>query len=322
MSTTRDSRPSAIALIGPTASGKTDLSMVIAETRDVEIISTDSALVYRDMTIGTAKPSMETLASVPHHLIDIVTPLESYSAAQYRTDAIRLMGEIASRGKTPLLVGGTMLYYHVLTTGLDDLPEADPTVRAAIDIEAAERGWPALHAELETVDPITAARLSPNDSQRIQRALEIFHLTRQPMSALLAKQGGANGRPDGQDDLPCRLTTIALTADDRSLLHQRIADRFEAMLEAGLIDEVIALRRAYPTLTLEMPSMRCVGYRQVWQYLEGQGGLDDLRKRGKAATRQLCKRQLTWLRSMNLDHRIDAFGTDIVAKIQAILASL
>jgi tRNA dimethylallyltransferase len=263
------------------------------------------------MDIGTAKPTREELASVPHHLIDIIDPLESYSAAQFVTDAERLIGEIRARGRTPLIVGGTMLYYKALTQGLNDLPQADATVRAELDALAAERGWPALHAMLAEVDPITAARLAPNDAQRIQRALEIHRLSGQPMSALLARQADARTFTGAAD---ARYRVIALEPSDRAVLHARIADRYDAMLKGGLIEEVERLR-ARGDLHLGLPSIRCVGYRQVWEYLDGDCDFATMRERGIAATRQLCKRQLTWLRSTPERIGIDCLAPDYVARV-------
>ena len=282
--------PPAILLMGPTASGKTALALALARHIPVEIISVDSALVYRGMDIGAAKPSAAEQAQVPHHLIDIIDPPHAYSAAQFTQDARQLMAEITARGRVPLLAGGTMLYFKALQDGLSDLPAANPAVRAELDQLAAERGWPALHAELARIDPATAARLAPNDAQRIQRALEIHRLTGQPMSALIAE------RP--HDPLPWRLLKIALLPSERSVLHQRIATRFTQMLDAGLLDEVRALRAAWPELHLGLPSMRCVGYRQAWHYLDGDIDRQQLIDQGIAATRQLAKRQLTWLRGM------------------------
>ena len=279
--------PPAIFLMGPTASGKTALAVKLAEHFPLEIISVDSALVYRDMSIGTAKPDTATLARAPHHLLDICSPTEAYSAAAFCADAQRLMADITARGKVPLLVGGTMLYFRALLQGLDDLPRADPVLRKKLEREAASRGWPALHAELAQIDPITAARLSPNDAQRIGRALEIFRLAGKPMSALLDK---------AQTALPYRVLQLALIPSDRAVLHQRIAARFDAMLAEGLLDEVDTLRKTY-ALTADLPAMRAVGYRQAWAYLVGEIDLNGLREQGIAATRQLAKRQLTWLRS-------------------------
>lgn len=281
--------PPAIAILGPTASGKSALAMWLAERLSVEIISVDSAQVYRQMDIGTAKPSAAEQRAVPHHLLDLIDPTEAYSAAQFHDDARRLLGEISARGRIPLLVGGTMLYFKALREGLSDLPKADESVRAAIEAEAQEHGWPALHAELARVDPATAARLAPHDAQRIQRALEIYRVSGQPMSALLGDRSAA--------PLPCRLIEIALVPSDRAALHIRIAQRFDAMLEAGLVGELEELRRRYP-LHAALPSMRCVGYRQAWAHLEGEYDADELRERGVYATRQLAKRQLTWLRAM------------------------
>ena len=257
----------------------------------------DSALVYRGMDIGTAKPGAELRASVPHHLIDIVDPDQTYSAGRWRADAIQAVEGILQRNGIPLLVGGTMLYYRALAAGLDELPQADAAVRAALDAEAARHGWPALHAELEKVDPKTAERIAPNDAQRIQRALEVWRVTGRPLSEL---QGVA------KEDLPFELKGIALIPD-RGLLHERIALRFDAMLRLGLVDEVKALRKKY-RLNAALPSMRAVGYRQVWEYLENKVDKTAMRERAIAATRQLAKRQLTWLRSFPDLLRLDAGG--------------
>ena len=300
-------------LLGPTASGKTAAALAFAARAPVEIVSVDSALVYREMDIGTAKPSAEERAVAPHHLIDIVDPVDAYSAADFRADALRLVGEIVARGNVPLLVGGTMLYYKALTQGLNDLPAADPDVRATLDADAAREGWPALHARLYAVDPVTARRLAPNDSQRIQRALEVFMLTGQPMSALLAA-------PTRDDDAArlYRFVPIALEPSDRSVLHARIAARFDAMLAAGFVDEVKRLR-ARGDLHPGLPSMRCVGYRQAWEYLDGETDYDTMRDKGVFATRQLCKRQLTWLRGMSERVVVDCCGADAtLLALQAI----
>ncbi|RBA23287.1 tRNA (adenosine(37)-N6)-dimethylallyltransferase MiaA [Herminiimonas fonticola] len=300
-------KPLVVSIMGPTASGKTAAALAIAERIPSEIISVDSALVYREMNIGTAKPTDDERASVPHHLIDILDPLESYSVMQFREDALRLSAEIIARGKLPLLVGGTMLYFKGLKDGLDALPQADTALRAELDAEAALIGSPAMHAKLAKLDPITAARLKPNDSQRIQRALEIIALTGQPMSALLAQAP--------KSELPFNLLPIALEPSDRSVLHARIATRFDAMLQdGGLINEVKALR-ARGDLHLGLPSMRCVGYRQSWEYLDGDYGLAELREKGIVATRQLAKRQLTWLRSMPDRHVIDCLAPDTPSSI-------
>ena len=306
-------KPLAVALLGPTASGKTATALAIARAHPCEIISVDSALVYRGMNIGTAKPSPAEQAAVPHHLIDIIDPAAAYSAMQFRQSALTLIAEISARGKLPLLVGGTMLYIKALRDGLDVLPEADPRLRTALDAEAALHGAAALHARLASVDPITAARLAPNDSQRVQRALEIFALTGQPMSRLLAQAAPVT--------LPFDLLTIGLEPSDRSVLHQRIAHRFDAMLRTdapNLIDEVATLR-ARGDLHTGLPSMRCVGYRQTWDYLDGLIDRPTLRERGIAATRQLAKRQLTWLRSMPQRHVLDCLAPDLAAQALALI---
>jgi tRNA dimethylallyltransferase len=291
--------------MGPTASGKTAAALAIAKVRPAEIISVDSALVYREMDIGTAKPSAEELASVPHHLIDIIDPTESYSVAQFREDTIRLVAEISARGKLPLLVGGTMMYFKGLTDGLDDLPVADPALRVRLDAEAARIGWPGMHDKLRVLDPETAARLAPNDAQRINRALEIIELSGKPMSALLS------GR--SKLDLPFELLSFALEPSDRAVLHARIATRFDQMLgtddDTGIVAEVARLR-ARGDLHTGLPSMRCVGYRQTWDYLDGNIDRAALRETGIIATRQLAKRQLTWLRSMPDRVVIDCLGAD------------
>jgi len=301
-------KPLAIAIMGPTASGKTAAALHIAQHLPCEIISVDSALVYRGMDIGSAKPSHEERAAVPHHLIDILDPTESYSVMQFREDALRLVAEIQARGKVPLLVGGTMLYFKGLRDGLDALPQADPALRAELDAEIALHGAPALHARLATLDPITAARLKPNDTQRLQRAMEIIALTGQPMSALLSKAAKV--------ELPFDLLSFALEPSDRSVLHQRIVDRFDQMLNArpGLLEEVKTLR-ARGDLHTGLPSMRCVGYRQAWEYLDGEGDLPAMREKGIIATRQLAKRQLTWLRSMDDRISIDCLASDAAEQV-------
>ena len=282
--------PRWLALSGPTASGKTAAALAIAQRWPVEIVSVDSALVYRGMDIGTAKPSAAEQAAVPHHLIDIRDPLQSYSAAEFVKDAQALLHAIHARGRIALLAGGTMLYLKALFDGLDDLPPADPAVRAAVAAEAQSKGWPAMHAELGTVDPVVAARLSPNDAQRISRALEVFRATGRPLSAWQ--------RGQARTDWPMSSgALISLEPTDRAWLHARIAQRFDAMLDAGFLDEVRALR-ARGDLTPELPSMRCVGYRQAWEALDS-GDLSGLRDKGIFATRQLAKRQLTWLRGMD-----------------------
>jgi tRNA dimethylallyltransferase len=276
----------ALVLLGPTASGKSSLAADLAARLPVEIVSMDSAQVYRGMDIGTAKPSREERSRVPHHLIDVVDPDHAYSSGRWRSDAICAAADILGRKRVPLFVGGTMLYYRALVGGLDALPPGNAEIREKIDEQAALRGWPALHAELAQVDPRSAQRIAPNDSQRIQRALEVRRLTGKPLSAL---QGAA------KSELPFRIKAFALVPRDRAELHRRIAARFAGMLQAGLIDEVKTLRRKY-RLTAAMPSMRAVGYRQVWQYLEREIDAAALTEHAVAATRQLAKRQLTWLR--------------------------
>jgi tRNA dimethylallyltransferase len=292
MATPSTEFPSCLALAGPTASGKTAAALAIASVLPVEIISVDSALVYRGMDVGTAKPSAQELAAVPHHLIDIRDPLQAYSAAEFVRDATQLVHDIHARGRHPLLVGGTMLYFKALFDGIDDMPPADATVREQIEAQARTQGWSALHAELQRVDPVTAARLPPTDSQRIQRALEVFRLTGRPLSSFHTRSD------DAQPSAAARATTlISLEPADRAWLHARIAQRFDAMLTAGLLDEVQRLR-ARGDLQADLPSMRCVGYRQAWEALDGIFPMHELRERGIAATRQLAKRQITWLRSM------------------------
>ena len=290
--------PDYIAIAGPTASGKTAAALAIAQRWPAEIISVDSALVYRGMNIGTAKPTATELAAVPHHLIDIRDPLNAYSAAEFAADANRLIKDISVRGRLPLLVGGTMLYFKALFEGLDDMPKADPAVRAAIALDACSKGWPALHTELALIDPLTAARLEPGDSQRIARALEVFRVSGQPISFFqqrIATKNIAENADSSGSESHSRL--ISLEPVERSWLHGRIADRFNAMLAAGLLDEVASLR-ARGDLHPDLPSMRCVGYRQAWEVLDGTSPMNELRDKGVFATRQLAKRQLTWLRSM------------------------
>jgi len=280
----------AVLLMGPTASGKSAVALELAARLPVEIVSVDSAQVYRGMDIGTAKPDGETRARVRHHLLDLIDPDQAYSAARFRIDALAAIADIRARGRVPLLVGGTMLYFKALREGLSDLPPANAAVRARLDTRAAGEGWRALHAELARLDPATAARLDPTDSQRIQRALEVYELSGRPISALQ----GARQKPAEAGFL-----SLALIPHDRAELHRRIANRFDAMLAGGLVDELSGLRRRF-RLDPSMPSMRCVGYRQAWQFIDGVGDRDELRARGAAATRQLARRQLTWLvRSRN-----------------------
>lgn len=279
----------AILLMGPTAAGKSALALALAEKLDGEIVSVDSAQVFRGMDIGTAKPDAATRVRARHHLIDLIEPTEVYSAARFRTDALAAIANIRARGRTPIVCGGTMLYFKALAEGLSALPSADPKVRAEIDARGAREGWPALHAELSRVDPDTAARLEPMDAQRIQRALEVWRITGVPLSKLLHR------RTQGEALLEPAIR-IALVPSDRARLHRAIAERFDAMLARGLVGELRELRRRY-ALTPQLPSMRCVGYRQAWSYIDGDINADELRVSGIAATRQLAKRQFTWLRA-------------------------
>ena len=278
----------AYALLGPTASGKSRLALELAANYPIEIVSIDSAQVYRGMDIGTAKPTPEERGAVPHHLIDLLDPTEAYSAGRFRDDALRAIAEIHSRDRIPLLAGGTMLYYRALAVGMDDLPPADPRIRKQIDADAADKGWPAMHAELAKLDPRSAARLKPADAQRIQRALEVHRATGKPISEF-------QNRP--KPGLPFELRAFSIIPEDRAELHRRIAERFDAMLKAGLVEELAALRKRFQ-LHPDLPSMRCVGYRQAWSFLEAKTDAKELRESGIAATRQLAKRQLTWLRSL------------------------
>jgi tRNA dimethylallyltransferase len=307
--------PRWLGLAGPTASGKTALALALARRWPVEIVSVDSALVYRGMDIGTAKPSPAERAAAPHHLLDVIDPAQSYSAAQFVADARRLVAEIRARGRWPLLVGGTMMYFKALVDGIDEMPPAAPAIRAAIDAEAALLGWPAMHAKLAEVDPVTAARLKPNDSQRIQRALEVWRASGTPLSALHQRARRDAPPRDG--------ALLALEPASRAWLHARIAQRFDAMLDAGFLDEVRRLR-ADPSLDLDLPSMRCVGYRQAWEALDASDPPDvaDLRERGIAATRQLAKRQITWLRSMGHRHVVEADADDVEQRLAALAESL
>lgn len=303
--------PPAILLMGPTASGKTAVAMALADRFPVELISVDSAQVFCDMDVGTAKPDRATLARYPHRLIDLISPEESYSAARFRSDALASMAEITAAGKVPLLVGGTMLYFRALLLGLADLPQADAALRAAIDAEAAAKGWPAMHAKLALFDPLTAARLQPTDSQRLQRALEICRLSGRPMSALLAESE--------QQTPPYDFLSIGLLPADRAALHARIARRFDEMLLAGLDDEVRRLRQKY-SLHLNLPSMRCVGYRQTWEAQEGLIPRTEWRDRGIFATRQLAKRQITWLTNSFTAENFDCLRSDLADAIASRVA--
>jgi len=304
--------PKAFAVLGPTAGGKTGLALRLAQRFPLEIISLDSALVYRGMDIGTAKPTAEELASVPHHLIDIISPLQSYSAAEFAADCLRLCGEISARGRMPLIVGGTMMYFHALVNGLNDLPQADAGVRAQLQAQKAEQGVEGLYRRLCEVDAATAARLKPGDTQRIERALEVFLLTGRPLSDHLAVQTAYR--------VPLRLHTLVLFPQRRELLHDAIARRFRLMLEQGFLEEVGRLKAEYPSLTAEHNSMRCVGYRQAWDYLDGACAYDAFVDAGIAATRQLAKRQLTWLRKTEADTLLDPYdGTDVFQTASAAL---
>jgi tRNA dimethylallyltransferase len=296
------SRCAYLCLAGPTASGKTAAALAIAWVLPVEIVSVDSALVYRGMDIGTAKPSAQERAQVPHHLIDIIEPTQTYSAAQFVADATRLIEDIRARGRVPLLVGGTMLYFKALFDGLDAMPASDPAVRAALDAEAARVGWPAMHAELARIDPVSAERLPPGDAQRIQRALEVWRVSGRPLSSF------HRDKPRGESP-----TLLSLEPQDRAWLHQRITQRFDAMLAAGLVDEVKRLRER-GDLDPGLPAMRCVGYRQAWEAL-ASNDLAGLRDKGIAATRQLAKRQLTWLRSMAHREVIACDAQDAIARV-------
>ena len=307
----------AIALVGPTASGKTAAALALAQALaahgGAEIISMDSALVYRGMDIGTAKPSAAEQAAVPHHLIDILDPLQHYSAADFARDAARLIADIRARGRTPLIVGGTLLYFKALTEGLHDMPPTDPQVRADIRQSAAALGWPALHARLQVLDPATAQRLAPNDGQRIGRALEVWTMTGRPLSAFHQHAGGSTS--------PLAIPVISLEPADRGWLHERIARRFDAMLAAGFLEEVRGLRER-GDLHPELPSMRCVGYRQAWQGLDEGWPETDIRDRGIFATRQLAKRQLTWLRSLPQRHLVTAEAPDAIRQVLLTAQSL
>lgn len=283
----KQNKPLALFLMGPTASGKTDLAIALRQELPVEVISVDSALIYKGMDIGTAKPSKAELALAPHRLIDILDPAESYSAMNFHSDALREMADITSQGKIPLLVGGTMLYYKALLEGLSPLPSADPTIRAEIEARAEQHGWAVLHQELVKIDPVAGARINPNDSQRINRALEVFYITGKTMTELTAQQG---------ETLPYNILQFAIAPQDRAVLHQRIEQRFHKMIDLGFEEEVkrLFLRE---DLHINLPSIRCVGYRQMWEYLQGDISLDEAIFKGICATRQLAKRQITWLRS-------------------------
>ena len=298
----------ALFLLGPTASGKSAVALHLARRFPVEIVSVDSAQVYRGMDVGTAKPSLAERALVPHHLVDIIEPTEAYSAGRFRADALRLAAEIHARGRIPLFAGGTMLYYRALTRGLADLPAANPEIRARIEARAALETWPSLHMQLARVDPLSAARIEPTDAQRIQRALEVFEIAGATLSELQAVRS--------EEALPFEALTVSLEPSERAALHRRIEERFRAMLEAGLVDEVKGLKGRY-RLDADMPSMRAVGYRQVWETLEGKKPEGTLASRGVAATRQLAKRQLTWLRATPHAERFDCLRPDLAQAVEA-----
>lgn len=304
-------KPLAIFLMGPTASGKTDLAIALRQQLPVGVISVDSALIYKGMDIGTAKPSKAELALAPHRLIDILDPAESYSAMNFREDALREMAEITASGRIPLLVGGTMLYYKALIEGLSPLPSADPTIRAEIEARANEIGWNGLHAELLKIDPVAGNRINPNDSQRINRALEVFYITGKTMTELTAQQG---------EGLPYDLLQFAIAPTERAVLHQRIEQRFHKMIELGFEDEVKRLF-SREDLHIDLPSIRCVGYRQMWEYLQGDISLDEAIFKGICATRQLAKRQITWLRGWNGElHWLDSLDPEgAKAKAMALI---
>ena len=302
--------PLAVFLMGPTASGKTGVAVELVQQLPLEIISVDSALVYRGMDIGTAKPDAGTLRTAPHRLIDIRDPAQSYSAAEFRADALREMEDIRRHGRIPLLVGGTTLYFRALEQGLSALPGADPGVRAELEAQARDQGWAAMHARLAEVDPAAAARIHPNDPQRIQRALEVYTLTGSSLSELCA--AGREGPPAN------RFLKIILAPQERALLHARIRQRFESMLEQGFLDEVRGLR-ARGDLHGDLPSMRAVGYRQAWDYLDGKLSAEEWVERAVIATRQFAKRQMTWLRSETDSHWVDPLGGQPLKKVRALI---
>lgn len=315
--------PPAIFLMGPTAAGKTDLAIELTKVLPCELISVDSALVYRGMDIGTAKPSKALLEKYPHRLIDILDPGQSYSAADFRTDALQAMGEITARGKIPLLVGGTMLYFKALLEGLADMPAADAEIRAQIEAQAASQGWQALHDELASVDPVSAARIHPNDPQRLVRALEVFRVSGISMTAHREQQSAqsAQASASGRHQLPYTVANLAIAPTDRKVLHDRIAVRFRQMLDEGFVEEVVALR-SRGDLHSNLPSIRAVGYRQVWDHLDGKLTRDEMQERGIIATRQLAKRQFTWLRSWQNLHWLDSLASDNLSRALKYLGSV
>lgn len=309
--------------MGPTASGKTDLAMELCKVLPCELISVDSALVYRGMDIGTAKPSRAQLAEFPHRLVDILDPAESYSAADFRADALSAMAEITARGKIPLLVGGTMLYFKALLDGLADMPAADAGVRAELEAQAAAHGWQALHDQLAAVDPVSAARIHPNDPQRLVRALEVYRVSGLSMTAHREQQSAqtTDAAASGRPQLPYTVANLAIAPADRKVLHGRIASRFSTMLDQGFLDEVLALR-SRGDLHAGLPSIRAVGYRQVWDHLDGKLTWAEMQERGIIATRQLAKRQFTWLRSWDDLHWLDSLASDNLPRALKYLGSV
>lgn len=299
-------KPLALALMGPTASGKTNIAMGLADQYPVSIISVDSSLVYKGMDIGAAKPDKEMLRRYPHYLVDIREPNEPYSAANFREDALEVIEKVIAQGRIPLLVGGTMLYFKVLLDGMAELPAANEKVRQEIVEKARKLGWKAIHEELKEIDPISAARIHPNDIQRLQRAIEVFELSGQTLTELQSAQS--------EQVLPCRMVSMALMTENRALLHSRIAQRFEQMLSSGFVDEVRALKAKYPS-ERDLPSMRAVGYRQMWQYLAGELNYEEMAEKGLAATRQLAKRQITWLRAWPELHCFDMEDPDLLTLV-------
>ncbi|ARA79148.1 tRNA (adenosine(37)-N6)-dimethylallyltransferase MiaA [Pseudomonas ficuserectae] len=315
--------PPAIFLMGPTAAGKTDLAIELSKVLPCELISVDSALVYRGMDIGTAKPSKAQLAEYPHRLIDILDPAQSYSAADFRSDALAAMAEITARGNIPLLVGGTMLYFKALLHGLADMPAADAQVRAQLEADAQAYGWRSLHDQLAVVDPVSAARIHPNDPQRLIRALEVYRVSGMSMTAHREQQTAQSteAAASGRQQLPYTVANLAIAPADRKVLHQRIALRFEQMLDQGFLDEVLALR-SRGDLHSGLPSIRAVGYRQVWDHLDGKLTRDEMQERGIIATRQLAKRQFTWLRSWEDLHWLDSLASDNLSRALKYLGSV
>lgn len=309
--------------MGPTAAGKTDLAIELSKVLPCELISVDSALVYRGMDIGTAKPSKAQLAEYPHRLIDILDPAQSYSAADFRSDALAAMAEITARGNIPLLVGGTMLYFKALLDGLADMPAADAQVRAQLEADAQAFGWQSLHDQLAVVDPVSAARIHPNDPQRLIRALEVYRVSGMSMTAHREQQTAQSteAAASGRQQLPYTVANLAIAPADRKVLHQRIALRFEQMLDQGFLDEVLALR-SRGDLHSGLPSIRAVGYRQVWDHLDGKLTLDEMQERGIIATRQLAKRQFTWLRSWEDLHWLDSLASDNLSRALKYLGSV